>query len=178
MTTGTVAGHATSTAPGADGLVEQVVVFHVYTWLTLRPASLGVPGSFDHHRAWRGDHIWVSDEEAARGKSYGALADVDDAAAGIAAVDALGEPATDEELRAMSGEELIAEVTQHPQQAQRVYEIEAERSRPRVGVMRATGYEPMRDDDGKVTGWQPLPAESPHPADDGDPAAAGPAAVG
>lgn len=135
-------GFALTAEAGADGLVEQVVTTHIYCWLTARPATLGAPGSFDHHRAYRNDTIWVSPQERDRGQSLGGLADPGDAAAGIAAVDALAGVATDDELDEMDAGELAGYITQNPGEAQRVYELEIARKRPRVTVIRAAGFDP------------------------------------
>jgi hypothetical protein len=136
-------GWALSADADASGLVEQAVVTHIYCWLTVRPASLGVPGQFDHHRAYRGDTIFVSPQERDRGQALGGLADPEQAAAGIAAVDQLAREATDEELSAMDAGELAGYVTQNPGEAQRVFELETGRKRgPRVTVLRAAGYDP------------------------------------
>lgn len=162
------AGYATSADPGGDGLVEQVVVAHIYCWLTLRPASLGVPGSFDHHRAYRDETVWVSEAERERGQSFGALADPKAAAQARAEFDgAAAETYTDEELGEMDAGELAGYVTQHPGEAQRVYDLEKARSRPRVTVIRAAGFDPEtgeRLEDGTSA--------------DADDAAGGPSAVG
>jgi hypothetical protein len=154
-------GFALTAEPGADGLVAQVVVAHIYCWLTARPASLGVPGQTDHHRAYRGDTIWVSPQERDRGHAYGGLADPENAQAGIDAVDALAGPvapgaAGDAELAEMDAGELAGYVTPNPAEAQRVYEFERAQRRPRKTVLRAAGYDPDTFDE--TTGqYAPLP---------------------
>jgi hypothetical protein len=167
------AGFATSADPGGDGLVEQVVVAHIYCWLTLRPASLGVPGQFDHHRSYRGDTIWVSPAERDRGQSFGALADPKAAARAQAEFDgAAVETYSDDELREMDAGELAGYVVQHPGEAQRVYDLEQQRpeNRRRKTVIRATGYDPE-------TGER-LPDDGSGPGAGDDDAPGGPAAVG
>lgn len=165
-------GWALTADADASGLVEQVVVTHIYCWLTVRPASLGIPGQTDHHRAYRGDTIYVSPQERDRGQALGGLADPGDAAAGIAAVDQLSGVATDEELADMDAGELAGYVTQNPGEAQRVFELETARpeAKRRKTVLRAAGYDPET--------LEPLePGEAPTPGADVD-VTGGPAAVG
>lgn len=128
-------------------LVQQLVVADAHAWMTLRPASYGRPGERNHHRAFRGEIISVTEEEAARGQALGSLSDLDPESVNKAvdALQALNEPipageAGDAVLATWKAEELAGYVTQHSGEAQRVYRIERDRKRgPRKTVLEALG---------------------------------------
>lgn len=118
-----------------DERVKAVVVNDIHCWQEPLP---GKPGEFAHMRAYKGHTIRVSSEEFDRGQSLLALAAVEDAAEVAEALDNAHGPVDDETLEAMSASELIAYVTQNPDEQMRVALFEQAHEN-RAEVLQAAG---------------------------------------
>lgn len=103
-------------------------------------------GLLRYAEAGAGDTILVSATQARRLDELGVTVDVD---ADLEAVeDELeGGLATDAQLERMAAADLIAYVTQHPDERDRVRALESERKRPRATVLTATEPTPDADRD-------------------------------
>lgn len=118
------------------------------------------PPTYSHHRANRGAEVELPAGEFERLRVLEAVAPVDvgEAALEGSSDDALSGPVPagaegDEQLRAASATQLIAYVTQNPDEAERVAGIERERKQQRATVLRAAGYDP--DTGEKIPGAGP-----------------------
>lgn len=129
-------------------MAKRTVVIDLFTYQL--PIEGTNPPRFSHHRAFRGQEIDIPADVVARGEELGALTTAEEAPAAMDAIDRdsgpiEGTPEGDAELATWSPAELIAYVTQNPGEAARVFALEQARtgkSRPRVTVIRAAGYDP------------------------------------
>lgn len=113
----------------------------VYSWQ--EPIEGTIPTQFSHLTAKRGDVITVTAKELERGVDLAALT------AGTVDVNAVGDPdavdgplgddLTDEEIAELDAPQLVAWLGQHPDEAERVADLEEQRARPRKTVLTAAG---------------------------------------
>lgn len=109
------------TTTADDELVERTVTVDVYSW----QGDL-IPGTYRREvfMARRGQTVRLTPDEAARGDSLGALGTIAQAMTAEQASGVLH--VTDEQLRSMNVNPLLAHVGQNPTEAERVRTIEAD----------------------------------------------------
>lgn len=144
-----------------------VVIADVVAWTT--PVE-GRPLDPEYHRASRGARVELPPAEFDRLARYGGVAEPGVAAQAQAERDELDTGTfTDEELANLNATELVAYLGQHPDEAMRVYQLEAARtgakSGPRKTVLAATGL--TTDEHGTVV---PVGDATVTAEDDGTPA--------
>jgi hypothetical protein len=115
---------------------KRTVLFDSYNWLT--PIE-GQPGKSDFNSATRGQVIDVTQAEADRGEALGALGDAGELAILDAeAASSEGGLPDDAVLEAYNVDDLLAYLSQHPADVDRVEALEAKRgAKARVTVTRA-----------------------------------------
>lgn len=131
----------TGTVIDMGGKLQRVVTASVYG------ASVAAQGSEPAQamHARRGDIVLVTDKEAARGDKLrglaelpkGASADKPEGTVELTPAGGFGDdgPKTDEQLGELNARELIAHVNKHPDDADRVLELEKARPQPRATVL-------------------------------------------
>jgi hypothetical protein len=129
---GASASEQDETQETTDERVTAVVVNDIHCWQEPLP---GRPGEFMHMRAYKGNTIKVTPEEFDRGQSLLSQAAPEVAEEITEALENAHGPVDDETLASMNASELIAYVTQNPDEQMRVATFEQGReggARPEV----------------------------------------------
>lgn len=124
--------------------VEKVVLADGFSWT--EPDPVNGPNAHRTRFAFKGQTVKV-DESTLNDDQKAALGSEEELTA-REVVDAADEAsiATDENLGAMRTEEVLAYVTQHPEEARRIIDLEKIRSRPRRAILE------LEDHQGEQTG--------------------------
>jgi hypothetical protein len=116
----------------SDERQKAVVVADIFCWREPLP---GRPGEYAHMRAYANQTVRLTPDEFDRGMRLGGLAKPEDAVEVREAIEQAHGPVDDETMASMSASELIAYVTQNPDEQARVALFEQARDgggRPEV----------------------------------------------
>lgn len=133
----------------APGTVTAVVIFDMANWAELIPGTN--PPVHAHKRAYKGATVELPEAEFDRLSGMGAVAKPAQAAEAQAEQAATLQPVPagvdgDAELAGYSAVDLIAYVTQHPEEKRRVLGIESQRTKPRATVISAAEINAIDDE--------------------------------